>query len=97
MEPVCDACKQRQPAQNAAEALSWQSGMQEVKQVRAERWASQPAGEVTLCDPTIDAREAATAEIQAATGAVFIPPYNAKNTIAGQGTIALELLEQVRG
>ena len=47
-----------------------------------------------LCEPTIDAREAATAEVQAATGAVFIPPYNAKNTIAGQGTIALELLEQ---
>ncbi|GAB4819160.1 hypothetical protein N2152v2_006206 [Parachlorella kessleri] len=52
-------------------------------------------GQVTLCEPTIDAREAATAEVQAATGAVFIPPYNAKDTIAGQGTIALELLEQV--
>lgn len=63
---------------------------------RSRRGVLPAPGEVTLCEPTIDAREAATAEIQRATGAVFIPPYNAKATIAGQGTIALELLDQVR-
>lgn len=31
-------------------------------------------GEVVHCEPTIDAREATTAQIQTATGAVFIPP-----------------------
>jgi threonine dehydratase len=51
--------------------------------------------EVSLCEPTVAAREAAAAEIVAATGAVFIHPYDDPDVIAGQGTIALELLEQV--
>jgi threonine dehydratase len=52
-------------------------------------------GEVTLCEPTVAAREAATAQIVAETGALFIHPYDDPDVIAGQGTIALELLEQV--
>jgi threonine dehydratase len=52
-------------------------------------------GEITLCDPTVAAREAAAARIVAETGAVFIHPYDDPDVIAGQGTIALELLEQV--
>jgi threonine dehydratase len=52
-------------------------------------------GEVTLCEPTVAAREAAAAKIVAATGAVFIHPYDDPDVIAGQGTIAIELLEQV--
>lgn len=44
----------------------------------------------------MDAREATVAEVQAATGAVFIPPYNDGAVISGQGTIALELLQQVK-
>jgi len=36
-------------------------------------------------------------QVQAATGATFIPPYNHPSIIAGQGTIALEFLEQVGG
>ena len=47
-----------------------------------------------MCAPTIDAREAACREVQARTGAAFVPPYNHPAVIAGQGTIALELLEQ---
>src|SRR5438105_2809815 len=31
---------------------------------------------VVLCDPTLAARETTTAEVQAQTGAVLIPPYN---------------------
>jgi len=52
-------------------------------------------GEITLCEPTVTAREAAAARIVAATGAVFVHPYDDPDVIAGQGTIALELLEQV--
>jgi len=52
-------------------------------------------GEIVLCAPTIAAREAAAARIAAQTGAVFIHPYDDPRVIAGQGTIALELLEDV--
>ncbi len=52
-------------------------------------------GQVTLCEPTVAAREAAAAEIVAATGALFVHPYDDPDVIAGQGTIALEFLEQV--
>ena len=51
--------------------------------------------EVTLCEPTVAAREVGAARIVAQTGAVFIHPYDDPDVIAGQGTIALELLEQV--
>lgn len=40
-------------------------------------------------------REKTCEELMASTGAVFIHPYNDPRVIAGQGTIALELLEQV--
>ncbi len=33
--------------------------------------------------------------VQAETGAAFIPPYNHPDVISGQGTIALEFLQQV--
>jgi threonine dehydratase len=52
-------------------------------------------GQITLCEPTVAAREAAAARIVAETGALFIHPYDDPDVIAGQGTIALELLEQV--
>ncbi len=35
------------------------------------------------------------ARVQAETGAVLIPPYNHADVISGQGTMALELLQQV--
>lgn len=44
------------------------------------------------CAPTIDAREAAAAEVQRATGATLVHPYTDPQVIAGQGTAALELL-----
>jgi len=52
-------------------------------------------GEITLCAPTLAAREAAAAQIVAETQAVFIHPYDDPAVIAGQGTVALEFLEQV--
>jgi threonine dehydratase len=52
-------------------------------------------GEILLCAPTLAAREALAARVVAETGAVFIHPYDDPAVISGQGTIALELLEQV--
>ncbi|KAI0782580.1 tryptophan synthase beta subunit-like PLP-dependent enzyme [Abortiporus biennis] len=51
--------------------------------------------EITFCEPNAPARAATLAQVQARTGAIFIPPYDAVNTILGQGTALLELLEQV--
>ena len=51
-------------------------------------------GRVIECEPTLAARETTTAKMQAETGATLIPPYNHADVMAGQGTIALELLEQ---
>ncbi|MFT3790293.1 MAG: pyridoxal-phosphate dependent enzyme [Rudaea sp.] len=47
-----------------------------------------------FCAPTIAAREAAAARIQAETGAELIHPYTNPRVIAGQGTAALELLRE---
>ncbi len=50
-------------------------------------------GEVLQCAPTLAAREALAAQLVADSGAAFIHPYDDPRVIAGQGTIALELLE----
>ncbi len=47
------------------------------------------------CDPTQAAREQGAARVVAETGGTLIAPYDHPDVIAGQGTIALELLEQV--
>ena len=52
-------------------------------------------GLIVECEPTLAARQATLARVVAATGAVEIHPYNHPDIIAGQGTAALELLEQV--
>ena len=48
-----------------------------------------------LCEPTLAAREAAAAQTMADTGATLIHPFDNTDVMAGQGTVALELLEQV--
>jgi threonine dehydratase len=48
-----------------------------------------------LCEPTLAAREAAAAQIIADSGATLIHPFDNADVMAGQGTVALELLEQV--
>lgn len=50
---------------------------------------------VIECEPTLAAREATLAEVVAATRATFVHPYNDPRVIAGQGTAALELCEEV--
>ena len=52
-------------------------------------------GRITFCEPGLTAREAACAQIAAATGAVIIPPFDDYRVMAGQGTATLELLEDV--
>lgn len=51
--------------------------------------------EVILCEPTLAARESTANSVVERTGAAFIHPYNDARVMAGQGTIALELLEDV--
>jgi len=48
-----------------------------------------------LCEPTLAARQSAAEQIVATTGATLIHPYDNAAVMAGQGTVALELLEQV--
>lgn len=52
-------------------------------------------GRITFCEPTQAAREAAAAELLAATGGTLVHPYDDDAVIAGQGTAALELLDDV--
>lgn len=51
--------------------------------------------EIIFCKPTLKARESTLAEVIERTGAAFVHPYNDYRVIAGQGTAALELLEEV--
>jgi threonine dehydratase len=50
---------------------------------------------VRLCAPTVEAREAACADVQRETGAVLVHPFDDARVIAGQGTAALELMAEV--
>ena len=49
--------------------------------------------EITLCEPTLEARRTTLEKIAKKTGATVIHPFNNPNVIAGQGTAALELIE----
>ena len=51
--------------------------------------------DITFCKPTLQSREETTNIIIGKTGAVLIHPYNNFNVICGQGTAAIELLEDI--
>lgn len=51
--------------------------------------------EITFCEPTVQAREMAASKIIEETGATLVHPSNDYYVIAGQGTAALELLDEV--
>jgi threonine dehydratase len=51
-------------------------------------------GQITECEPTLAAREATAKAILEKTGANLVHPYDNLRVIAGQGTVALEILEQ---
>ena len=50
-------------------------------------------GRIVFCEPTQTAREQTCAEVIAKTGATLIHPFENENVMAGQGTVAVELLE----
>ena len=52
-------------------------------------------GQITFCAPTLEARETTLQTIYEETGANVVHPYNDARVIEGQGTAALELLEEV--
>jgi len=63
----------------------------EVKQRAVRAFGATVVG----CEPTLASREAALEEVVQRTGAHVVHPYNDARVIAGQGTAALELLEDV--
>ena len=50
-------------------------------------------GHIVSCEPTQAAREAALAQVVQRTGAEAVPPFDDARVIAGQGTAAMELIE----
>lgn len=50
---------------------------------------------ITLCEPTSEARQTTLEKISEKTGAEVIHPFNNPNVIAGQGTAALEMIEDL--
>jgi threonine dehydratase len=67
------------------------SNAPQAKQASVRRYG----GEIILCEPTLVAREATAREVMQRTGASFIHPYDNLHVMAGQGTTAIELLEDV--
>ena len=52
-------------------------------------------GIVHECKPTLESRLESCAKVASSTGGTVIPPYDDDRVIAGQGTLALELVGQV--
>jgi threonine dehydratase len=52
-------------------------------------------GRIVFCGPNQRAREAACAQVIAETGATLIHPFENENVMAGQGTVAVELIEDI--
>ncbi len=52
--------------------------------------------EITFCKPTLQSREETTRIIMEKTGATLVHPYDNFNVICGQGTAAVELLEETK-
>jgi threonine dehydratase len=52
-------------------------------------------GRIVFCEPNQRAREEACARVIAETGASLVHPFENENVMAGQGTIAVELMEDV--
>lgn len=89
---------------NHAAALSLAAGLNGIKayivmpknspDVKKKAVAGYGA-EITWCEPTLQAREENAARIISETGATLIHPYDNFNVICGQGTAAMELLEEI--
>jgi threo-3-hydroxy-L-aspartate ammonia-lyase len=62
----------------------------EAKLAPARRLGAQ----IVICEPTLAARIAATEDLISRHGYAFIPPFDHRDVIAGQGTIGLEIAQQ---
>ena len=51
--------------------------------------------QIVFCEPTEEAREAACADVIKKTGAIMIHSFENEDVMAGQGTAAVELLEDI--
>lgn len=89
---------------NHAAALALAAAMNGIKayivmpETAAEVKKNAVAGygaEITFCEPTAEARENTARDIAEKTGAVLIHPYDNFNVICGQGTAALELMNEI--
>lgn len=88
---------------NHAQALALAASMQGIPayivmpnnspKVKSDAVASY-GGKIIYCEPTLQARELTLENIVQQTDAFFVHPYNNFNVICGQGTAALELLEE---
>lgn len=65
----------------------------EVKRIGVRQYG----GIIYECEPTLEARQAAADKIADETGATFLHPSNDVNVIIGQGTAAMELLNEQPG
>jgi threonine dehydratase len=52
-------------------------------------------GRIVFCEPTQKAREAACARVIEETGATLIHPFENEQVMAGQGTVMVELMEEI--
>ncbi len=89
---------------NHAAALSWAASERGIPATVVMPRTASPnkiasveryGGRIVFCEPTHRAREEAAARVVGETGAVLIHPYNDLRIIAGQGTAAVELLDEV--
>jgi threonine dehydratase len=60
-----------------------------AKQAAVQRYG----GEIVFCEPTLTARESTARQVMERSGAAFIHPYDDLRVMAGQGTTAIEMLE----
>jgi len=91
---------------NFAQAVAWASAHLKVsamivmtRTTAAHKIAATQAlgAQVVLCEPTFQARWETTRRLQQETGRLLLHPYDSAETIAGDGTIGLEILEQLPG
>jgi len=66
-------------------------------QVKVNATRDTYGAEVVMCENTIEARHSTTQELIEKHGYTLVHPYDNDNVIAGAGTAALELLNQVEG
>ncbi len=68
------------------------SNAPEIKKIAVAGYGAQ----ITFCEPTLKAREETLQKITNELNLTIVHPYNNFNVICGQGTVALELLEEIK-